>query len=178
MPHFGRPGGGETPRIVLAHGGPAAATNDRMMTRPEEVEFAPAQVWLCRLGSIIVAMVRGIAMLLVALFGLSPISPMLLARDADSSLPACCRRGAKHSCAMTTSQPASSSGQTLQAARCRFFPSAQAVAPGGTLSLRGVSRSVVTGLVSHPASRCQTEAFYRVFYSRAGQGRAPPNSLF
>ena len=33
LPHLGRPGGGETPRIFLAHGGPAAATNDRMMAR-------------------------------------------------------------------------------------------------------------------------------------------------
>jgi hypothetical protein len=117
-------------------------------------------------------------MLLVALFGLSPISPLVFASDADSSLPACCRRGGKHSCAMTASQPASSSGQSVQAPRCRFFPPAQASPPGRTVSLRGVSRAIFGELVSHPASRSQTEAFYRVFYSRAGQGRAPPNSLF
>jgi hypothetical protein len=117
-------------------------------------------------------------MLLVALFGLAPISPLVLASDADSRLPACCRRGGKHSCAMTASQPASSSGQTLQVARCRFFPPAQAIPPGRTVSLRGVSHAVFGELVSHPASRSQTEAFYRVFYSRAGQGRAPPDSLF
>ena len=117
-------------------------------------------------------------MLLVALFGLAPIGPMLLARDADSSLPACCRRGAKHSCAMMASQPASSPGQALQAARCRFFPSAQAVAPGGTATIHGASRVIFAGLVSNPASHYQTETVYRISYSRAGQGRAPPNSLF
>ena len=37
LPHLGRPGGGETPRILLAHGGPAAATSDRMMARSAEV---------------------------------------------------------------------------------------------------------------------------------------------
>ena len=116
-------------------------------------------------------------MLLVALFGFAPISPLVLASDADSRLPACCRRGGKHSCAMMASQPASSSGPTLQAARCVSFPPAQAIPPGRTVSLRGVSRAIFAGLVSHPASRSQTEAVYRVFYRRAGQGRAPPNSL-
>ena len=116
-------------------------------------------------------------MLLVALFGLAPISPLVLARDSDSRLPACCRRGGRHSCAMTASQPASSSGQTLQAARCRFFPPAQAISPGRTVSLPGVSRAVFAGLVSHPASRSEAETVYRDFYSRSAQERAPPNSL-
>ena len=116
-------------------------------------------------------------MLLVALFGLSPMSPLVLASDADSRLPACCRRGGKHSCAMTASQSASSSGETVQAARCRFFPPVQAISPGRTVSLLGGSRAVFAGLVSHSASRYETEAGYRVFYSRSGQERAPPNSL-
>ena len=116
-------------------------------------------------------------MLLVALFGLSPISPVVFASNADSGLPACCRRGGKHSCAMMTSQPASSSGQTVQAARCRFFPPAQASPPGRTASLRGVFRANFARLVSQPGSCLQTEAVYRVFYSRTGQERAPPYSL-
>src|ERR1019366_7144627 len=110
------------------------------------------------MGSIIVPMLRGLAMLLVALFGLAPISPLVLASDAEPRLPACCRRGGKHSCAMTARQPASSSGQTLQAARCRFFPPAQAISPGRTVNLLGVSRAVFGGLASQPASRCQSEA--------------------
>jgi hypothetical protein len=177
LPHLGRSGGGETPRIVEANGGPPAATNDRTMTRPTEASFALPQVRLRRPGSTILTMRRSLAMLLVALFGLSPISPLVLARDADSRLPACCRRGGKHSCAMTASQPASSSGHTLQAARCRFFPPAQAIPAGGTVSPGGVSRAVFAGLVSQPASCSQTEALYRISYSRAGQGRAPPYSL-
>ena len=116
-------------------------------------------------------------MLLVAMFGLAPISPLVLARDSDSRLPACCRRGGRHSCAMTASQPASSSGQTLQAARCRFFPAAQAISPGRTVSLRGVSQAIIGGLVSQPGYHYQAEAVYRAFYSRSGQERAPPYSL-
>src|ERR1039458_10425068 len=121
------------------------------------------------MGSIIVPMLRGIAMLLVALFGLSPISPLVFASDADSRLPACCRRGGQHSCSMTGGQPASSSGQTLQAARCRFFPPAQATSPGRTVGLRGVSQAVFAGVVSQPAYNSQAETVYRAFYRRAGQ---------
>ena len=116
-------------------------------------------------------------MLLVALFGFAPISPLVLASDADSRLPACCRRGGKHGCAMMGAQAASSPGQTLQAARCSSFPPAQAIPPGRTASLCGEARASFAGLVSHPAFRYQTQAFYRVFYGRAGQGRAPPYSL-
>ena len=115
-------------------------------------------------------------MLLVALFGFAPISPLVLASDANSRLPACCRRGGKHSCAMTASQPPASPGESVQAARCRFFPPAQAIPPGRTVSLR-VSRAVFAGLVSHSASRSQAETVYRDFYSRSAQERAPPNSL-
>jgi hypothetical protein len=122
-------------------------------------------------------MLRGLAMLLVALFGLSPMSALVLASDADSRLPACCRRGGKHSCAMTASQSASSSGESVQAARCRFFPPSLAISPGRTVSLLGVSRAVFAGLVSHPASRYQSEAVYRTACSRASQGRSPPHSL-
>ena len=141
------------------------------------MQFALAQIRLLPLGSIMVPMLRGLALLLVAVFGLSPMSPLVLASDADSRLPACCRRGGKHSCSMTASQPASSSGESAQAARCRFFPPAQAISPGRTVSLPGVSRAVFAGLVSHPASRSEAETVYREFYSRSGQERAPPNSL-
>ena len=116
-------------------------------------------------------------MLLVALFGFAPISPLVLASDADSRLPACCRRGGKHSCAMMGGQAASSPGQSIQAARCHFFPPAEAAPPGRTVGLRGVSGAVFAGLVSHLAPRYQTEPVYRMAWCRASHGRAPPNSL-
>jgi hypothetical protein len=177
LPHFRRRRGGETPRILSARGAFAPATNDRMMARRAEASFAPAQVRLRTLWSTMITMFRGLAMLLLALFGLSPFSPLVLARDADSRLPACCRRGGQHSCAMMARQPASSSGQSVQAARCRLFPAAQAIPPGRTVSLRGVSRAVFGGRVSHADFRFQAETLYRISYSRAGHGRAPPNSL-
>ena len=45
-------------------------------------------------------------MLLLALFSFSLISPAVLASDADSKLPACCKRNGKHHCdaAISTDQ--------------------------------------------------------------------------
>ena len=128
-------------------------------------------------GSTMLTMRRTLAMLLVALFGFGLMGPVVSASEEDFRLPACCRRDGKHSCAMTAIQRGSSSGHSVQAARCRLFPSAKAFPPGRTVSLRGASRMIFGGLVSHSASRSQVEVLYRTSYSRACQGRAPPNSL-
>jgi hypothetical protein len=121
---------------------------------------------------------RGIfATLLVALFSFSLISPVVFASDAESKLPACCRRGGKHHCEMMASQSESSSGPAVQAGRCGFFPAAPAIPASRTVSLPGVSQVIFAGLVSHPASRPQTEALCRISYSRAGQKRGPPSLL-
>jgi hypothetical protein len=114
------------------------------------------------------------AILLMALFSFSLISPAVLASDTDSKLPACCRRGGKHHCTMTASQSESSSGRAMQAGRCPFFPTAKAAPASRTVSLPGISQRVFAGLVSHPASRPQTLALCRISYSRAGQKRGPP----
>jgi len=120
---------------------------------------------------------RGFAMLLVVLFSFSLIAPAVFAADAGSRLPACCRRGGTHGCAMTSSQSDSPSGPAAQAARCRFFPPTKAV-QGRTISLPGVSQAISVGLVSHPASRPLTEALYRTSYSRASRQRGPPMPLW
>ena len=117
------------------------------------------------------------AIVLMALLSFPLISPAVFASDADSKLPACCRRGGKHACAMMDSQSAQPSGPTVQASRCPFFPTAKAVPGNRTISLTGISPAVFAGLVSHPASRLQTEALCRMSYSRAGQKRGPPTSL-
>lgn len=117
------------------------------------------------------------AILLMALFSFSLISPAVFAPDAESNLPACCRRSGKHHCAMTASQSESSSGPTLQTGRCPSFSTGQAVPANRTVSLPGNSQAIFAGLVSHPASRPQTQALCRISYSRAGQKRGPPTPL-
>ena len=129
-------------------------------------------------GSTMFAMRRMSAILLMALFSFSLISPAVFASDAESNLPACCRRGGNHHCAMITTTPSeSSSGPSLQAGRCQFFPAAKGFPASRTVSLPGSSQAIFTGLVGHPAARPQTEARCRISYSRAGQKRGPPAPL-
>ena len=156
-PHFRRPGGGESPHVFrLSKYDPPVPCQHRW-------EYNTA-------------MRRGLAILLVALFSFSPIAPAVFASDGDSRLPACCRRGGKHGCAMMAGQPASSSGHAVQAAPCGFFPVAKAIAPGRTVSLPPASQAMLAGLLSHSVSRFQAESVVRIPYHRAGQERAPPIS--
>ena len=115
-------------------------------------------------------------MLLVALFSFMLISPLVRASDADSTLPACCRRGGMHKCAMMASQTASS-GQFARAGRCPLFPSAKAIPPGQTVTLRVAVCATVAGLISRPAPGSQAQTPYRMSYRRPGQERAPPSSF-
>jgi hypothetical protein len=119
--------------------------------------------------------VRGIvAILLAALFSFSLISP-IFASDADGRVPACCRRAGEHGCAMKSG--ASSAGTFVQSARCRFFPPTKAIPPGRAVGLPAIAQAIFAGLLSHPASRSQTEAQYRISYSRSRQVRGPPEFL-
>jgi hypothetical protein len=120
------------------------------------------------------AMRRISAILLMALFSFSLISPAVFASDVDSKLPACCRRGGKHHCEMMESQSKSSSGPSLQSGPCPFFPVARAAPASRTVSLAGISQAIFAGLISHPASCPQTDGLCRISYSRAGQKRGPP----
>jgi hypothetical protein len=167
LPHFRRPGGGESPRVFrLSKYDPAVPCQHR-----RSVSRGGGLRWEYN-----TAMRRRLAMLLVALFSFSPIAPAVFASDGDSRLPACCRRGGKHGCAMMASQPASPSGHAVQAATCGLFPPAKAIAPVRTVSLSAVSLATFAELPSHPASRSQADAVYRIAYNRAGQQRAPPIS--
>jgi len=124
----------------------------------------------------IIEMRRISAILLMALFSFPLIGPMVFTQDADSKLPACCRRNGKHHCAQMAAQAESSSGPALQTARCGFFPNGQGVPINPGVSPTPTSQAVFAGLLSHPASRPQTDALCRISYSRAGQKRGPPIS--
>jgi hypothetical protein len=124
-----------------------------------------------------IAMRRAPAILLMVLFSFSLVSPAMLVPDSDSNLPACCRRAGKHHCGMEASQVDSTSGPSLQAGRCSFFPTAHAVPVSPSAGLTGASQTVFFGLLAHPASRPQTDALCRSSYSRAGQKRGPPAFL-
>ena len=123
------------------------------------------------------AMRRMSAILLMALLSFSLISPAVFASNAESNLPACCRRSGNHHCAMMATASESPSGLSLQTGRCLLFPAAKGVSASRTVSLPGISQAIFAGLVGHPASCPQTEALCRISYSRAGQKRGPPARL-
>jgi hypothetical protein len=124
-----------------------------------------------------ISMRRASAMLLLALFGFSLISPSLFALGADSKLPACCTRNGKHHCATMATDSESSSGLALQAGRCSFFPTGEGFPASRTVALAGISHAGFQQLVSHLVSAHQTELFCHSSYSRAGQKRGPPTFL-
>jgi hypothetical protein len=116
------------------------------------------------------------AILLLALFSFSLISPAVFAADPESSLPACCRRNGKHHCAMMAIEAASSSGPSVQAAPCASFPSIRAVPTSAATGLLKTSAAVFASVFSHPASSPQTEQLLRNSFTLSGQKRGPPLS--
>jgi len=120
------------------------------------------------------AVVRRImAGLLLAVFSFSLIAPALLA-DEDSNLPACCRRLGEHRCALAN---LASQGASFIQERCPHFPSGSAALAASEMASVTPSQAVFAAIVSHPAAHAQTEARYRISFSRAWQKRGPPALL-
>lgn len=120
---------------------------------------------------------RVVAISLMALFSFSLISPAMFAQDSDSKLPACCRRGGKHHCGMEASLLDPSSGPSLQAAQCSFFPTMQALSASPFAGPPGAFQAVLSEPCAQLASPVRTEALSLSSYSRAGQKRGPPSLL-
>ena len=130
--------------------------------------------------SSMVRMRRVPAILLVFLFSFSLIAPALFV-DAESNLPACCRRHGKHRCAMMDGDMAEtpSSGAAIDALRvkCPFFPNGGAMVPECGPALQAASHSDGVSVISHIADRTQVEAGYPVSLNRSHRKRGPPSLL-
>jgi hypothetical protein len=113
----------------------------------------------------------------LAVIGFSLIAPGVLP-DAESNLPACCRRNGAHHCTMSLDEAASNSATSVQAIRqtCPSFPAIAAPA-NASLALARPSAAVFAALLSHPSIQFQTEARYRVSFNRSHQKRGPPAIL-
>jgi hypothetical protein len=120
---------------------------------------------------------RALASLLLALFSFPLALPMLRA-DAASSLPSCCRREGKHKCSMDSGSAETPSGPALRAMqpKCSNYPSASTV-PGSYVALLKASPSIGASLLRYPSVEAQTEAQYRISFSRSRQKRGPPTLL-
>ena len=115
----------------------------------------------------------GAAVLLLALFCNSLVAPLLFASDADSRLPACCRRNGVHKCDMMMAASSSSSPAWF-AAPCRSYPGPQTIpTPAGAGPV--VFSDTSAGLVSSESPLLSTrDGRYRVAFYRSHQKRGPP----
>jgi len=120
------------------------------------------------------------AILLVFLFSFSLIGPALFVDD-ESNLPACCRRGGKHHCAMMDRDmaPTPPSGVAVDALRtkCPFFSNGGAVLPHSGAAILAACRTAGVSIVIQIAKPAQAEAGYRLSFNRSHHKRGPPNLL-
>jgi hypothetical protein len=121
---------------------------------------------------------RATAILLLVVFWAGVALPLFSA-SSDTSVPECCRRTGKHHCMMTDTMPMTD-GIGLRAVprKCPLCPTGSTVArhPYEFATLPG-SRQIGAWLFSQPQAKAQTEARYRIAYSRARQKRGPPSIL-
>ncbi|MBC8166351.1 MAG: hypothetical protein H7Y20_10815 [Bryobacteraceae bacterium] len=122
---------------------------------------------------------RAFAVLLLTILSF-PLIPAVNPADEQSNLPACCRRDGKHHCAMMASPAISpeASGAKFKAVRtkCASFPKSQAtpvVSAFLSVPARGIAEPVIAAL----DVVAQTEARYRLSFSRSRHKRGPPARL-
>jgi hypothetical protein len=117
------------------------------------------------------------AILMLALFSFALVAPVLPA-DSEATLPPCCRRDGKHHCGMKMKTEPLSSGVALRASmRCSMFGKAGVMPVTAKAITVAPVEFVGILLASHPTAVAQTEARYRVSFSRSRQKRGPPSFL-
>jgi hypothetical protein len=121
---------------------------------------------------------RSLATLLVSVISLSLIAPALIT-DSESYLPACCRRGGEHHCAMKDmAQDAAEapSGPVFAAHtdKCPYFPKGGALLPHSGIVLACSSRLAASVTFSQFTPQAQAEAADRTSFNRSHQKRGPP----
>ena len=120
-------------------------------------------------------MTRFLASLLLVLFSFPLISPAFA--DFDSNIPACCRRAGKHACELAGHRH-TASGPRIGIAHCAQFAGTRALPASAKLTGPALATSTYFVLrASQTTRQVQTQALYRISYSRTGQRRGPPVSL-
>jgi hypothetical protein len=126
-------------------------------------------------GSILGSMRRTWATLLLSLFSFSLIAPAVASLDAETNLPACCRRNGVHHCSILKNSAGPSRGNRLQDAPCPSFPSGKGFPVGHAGVALYPPQRVLAPQAVCTSTRPQREALYRISYSRAQQKRGPPS---
>lgn len=118
------------------------------------------------------------AILVVLSCTLSWIGPVLYA-DPEAQLPSCCRRTGKHACSMaqTAGHLPDGAAVKVSAKKCPYFPVSRAVPVHAKTPLLKSTQPMMALVAVRPAGLVQTEARYRVSFSRSWQKRGPPLGL-
>ncbi len=117
-------------------------------------------------------------MLVLTVIGFSLI-PSALFAEKTSELPACCRRDGKHHCASMAAKHTQPPGVAIAGLRtkCPLFPAGGAVPASGNAVAPVAAHVFVAPVAVYPTAAAQTEAQYRVSFSRSSQKRGPPSLL-
>ena len=132
-----------------------------------------------RFGASIRALRRLLSILLLAAFFLPVVSSLRAAAQGEARLPACCRRGGAHHCAMGMHMGAGGEDGDRQPqvrARMEACPCCPATAAGVHVDSLSAptAQAVFAEMVRHPAGGAQTECKWRMARDRARQKRGPP----
>jgi len=118
------------------------------------------------------------ALILLAVFSFPLVAPAFAA-NADSPLPACCRRDGKHRCAMLsgyreTRSPAISAIQS----QCPYYPATTSTpASEGNAAILKTRQAIYASVPGEPAFAALMDVQYRADLCRAHQKRGPPTQL-
>lgn len=120
---------------------------------------------------------RALATFLVAMFSLPLIAPVLLA-DTDSNLPACCRRGGQHHCAMSNIADQSfGTGMRAVQPRCPLFPKTGSAGISLENGLPGSPARFGALILLRSANRKTNENVPQIALRGATRKRGPPSNL-
>jgi len=109
------------------------------------------------------------------LVGFPLISP-LFASTSEANLPACCRRNGVHHCMGMGLDTGSGHALAILGVKCPKCPKSAVVVPVHVVfTMQGQSN--FAAIVAHPSGKAQTEARYRIAFSRSRQKRGPPTLL-
>jgi hypothetical protein len=115
------------------------------------------------------------AILLLALFSFSLLSPAF-SSDSDANLPACCRRAGKHHCSMAMGGEASSSGASFKAnVRCPVYPGVALYPGGGSAARMTTAPSLDPPAIGHALLVHASQPDRAVVRARAHHKRGPPS---
>jgi hypothetical protein len=120
-------------------------------------------------------MQRMLAITMAFLFGFTLAAP-LFAFDTANGLPECCRRNGRHHCMGEMVSDPGARTISAVAPKCPNWPKSTPAPSPNSLAC-AQARSLGTPLYAHPESAPQTEARYRIAFSRSRQKRGPPAIL-